>query len=139
MHLLAGKARHRLIGVLVSVGHVFRNPALDATAGSGAAEQDCGHRNSIDQPAAWAQCSQRPVMTCDGLRRSLAAKTVTTTIPIVFSTPGDPTELGLVASYNRPGGNITGVSFTTAAEPRQSDHEGVDERGPALVVPPSRT
>ena len=52
MHLLAGKARHRLVSVLVSVGHVFRNPALDALAGIGAAEQDCGHRDSIGQPAA---------------------------------------------------------------------------------------
>jgi putative ABC transport system substrate-binding protein len=74
------------------------------------------YRSADNQPdrllALVTDLFRQPVAVIVGNTDSaLAAKAATTTVPIVFATGSDPVRDGLVASLNRPGGNVTGVSF----------------------------
>jgi putative ABC transport system substrate-binding protein len=67
-------------------------------------------------PALVAELMQRPVDAIVGNSASaLAAKAATATVPIMFVSGIDPVQDGLVASLNRPGGNVTGVNFLVVA------------------------
>jgi putative ABC transport system substrate-binding protein len=85
-----------------------RNLAIVYRSGEGSAER---------LPALATELVNIPVAVVaavGGDTSVLSAKAATATIPIVFTTGGDPIELGIVPSLNRPGGNVTGATFLGA-------------------------
>jgi ABC-type uncharacterized transport system substrate-binding protein len=101
----------------------IRVPFLKALEASGFA---AGRNVAIEYRFAEGQDERLPVLAAELVRErvtmliatawpsALAARAATATIPIVFASGADPVQLGLVASFNRPGGNATGVFVLTS-------------------------
>jgi len=107
----------------------IRVPVLKALQESGF---EAGRNVAIEYRFAEGHDERSPAIAVELVRRqvamlvatdrpsALAARAATATIPIVFTSGADPVQLGLVASFNRPGGNATGVSlFTTELGPKR--------------------
>lgn len=91
-------------------------------------------------PALAGELVRRPVnviVAVGGTASALAAKAATTTIPTIFNIGSDPVKLGLVASLNRPGANLTGISYLAAAlVPKRFEtlHEALPNASTVAVI-----
>ena len=122
---LAARAQQPIpvIGFLHGGSSVERNNVAGFHQGLRETGFVIGQTVEIEYRWAEAQYTRLPALADDLVRRKVAvifagsipaiaaARTATTTIPIVFTVGGNPVKEGLVASLNRPGGNVTGVSL----------------------------
>jgi len=113
-----------VVGVLSSQSQDSEATVLAAwRQGLSQAGYDDGRNVTFDYRYADGQGDRLPTLAAELVRRQVrvlvanttppafAAKAATATIPVVFVTGVDPVEVGLVASFNRPGANVTGVTF----------------------------
>lgn len=119
------QAQVPVLGVLGSASAKgYASPVAALRKGLGEAGFVEGRNLSIDYRWADFQYERMPALAAELVRRpvnvifatgsvvsAMAAKSATAKIPIVFANGSDPVQYGLVASLNRPGGNVTGISF----------------------------
>ena len=103
-----GPLREPFLKSLEEAGFVVgRNIAIEYRYSQGGDDQ-------LSELASGLVRQQVAVLVATDNNSALAAKAATSTIPVVFGTGDDPIRLGLVASFNRPGGNSTGVYVFTS-------------------------
>jgi putative ABC transport system substrate-binding protein len=121
---LAARAQQAAMPVIGFLYFGWPDPNIIATFRKGLNKTGYfeGHNLAIEFRSAQNDTARLQELAADLVRRqvaaiaapsgtaALAAKAATTTIPIVFNTAGDPVQMGLVASLNRPDGNATGIS-----------------------------
>ena len=123
---LAARAQQRGMPVVGFLGSGSPSPLSDPLLAfhQGLAGEGFVEKQNVTIEYRWAEgdYTRLPSLAAELVRRplslivamptqsALAAKAATTSVPIVFYTGGDPVELGLVTSFNRPGSNLTGVS-----------------------------
>jgi putative ABC transport system substrate-binding protein len=129
---VAARAQQSTMPVIgyLSGGTELEGRRLTAAFHQGLGEQGFVEGRNVEVLYRWAenQYDRLPVFAAELVRRrvaviattagagaALAAKSATTSIPIVFQTGADPVELGLVGSFSHPGGNVTGVAMLTVA------------------------
>src|SRR5215831_786475 len=91
-----------------------------------------GRSDRLDDLAADLIRLKVDVILAGNTQAAAAAKNATSTIPIVMGTAGDPVAIGLVTSLARPGGNITGLSFSVGLEILTKELELLKETVPTV-------